>query len=73
MSKTSVAIDHDNPTFVENGPHAHVRGDILVHNNDVPDAENIQLAGPDQSFCSTTSGNERQDNVWINVRDTGMS
>lgn len=73
MSKTRVAIDHDNPTFVENSPHAHVTGDIRVLHNDVPDAEAMQLVGPDQGFCSTTEGHEHQDNTWINARDTGMS
>ena len=73
MSKTIVAIDHDNPAFVENGPHAHATSDIRVHNTDVPDAENNQLVSPDQGFCSTILVNERRDNAWINVRDPGMS
>ena len=69
MSKTIDAVEHDNPPFFENGAETHVTGHVRLHCNDIPDAENVQLVGPEQGFGSRIAVGERWDCAWMNILD----
>lgn len=73
MSKTIVAVEHDNPTFFENDPQLRVTGDVRLQCNDIPDAEDVLLMVPGQGFSFSIAVGERWDCAWLNILDIGTN
>jgi hypothetical protein len=72
MSKTIIAVEHDSPTFFENGSQAYLTGDVRVHAHEIPDAENAQLVGPELGFGCRPAVGERWDSTWTTILDADM-
>lgn len=72
MSKTSIAVEHDNLTFFENGSQGQITGDVRVHADEIPDVENAQPVGPERGVGCRPAVGERWNFTWANVLDTGM-
>jgi hypothetical protein len=73
MGRTVEAVEHSNPTFFESGTQSHVTRYVLLRSMDIPDAENVQLIGPDQGFCFRIAVGDRWDCAWMNLLDNGAS
>ena len=72
MSKTSIAVEHDNPAHFESGSELQFTGDVRIHSHEIPDAENAQLVGPEQGFGCKPAVGERWDSTWTNILDSGL-